>query len=207
MLVGAFVVARDITQLRHAQEALRFSEERFRVALKNAPAVVCSQDLQLRYTWIHSTVLAWQRQDYLGHTDVEIVGGEAGERLTAIKEEVLRTGIGTHAETTITFEGVNHYFDLVVEPLRDGRGQLLGLLSSAIDTTFLKETIVKLHDALNQVQVLSGLLPICASCKKIKDNHQRWQPLEGYIQARSEAKFTHGLCPDCLRKLYPKYYP
>jgi hypothetical protein len=145
--------------------------------------------------------------DYLGHTDVEIFGGEDGSRLTAIKEEVLRTGIESHAEVTIMLKGVKHYFDLVVEPLRDPAGKLLGILCSAIDTTSLKETIVKLQQALDEVQLLKGLLPICASCKRIKDEHDTWQPLEGYIQAHSEAKFTHRVCPDCLRKLYPEYYP
>jgi hypothetical protein len=53
---------------------------------------------------------------------------------------------------------------------------------------------------------LKGLLSICASCKKTKDEHGSWQPLESYIQALSEAKFTHGLCPECLQKLYPDYY-
>ena len=63
------------------------------VPLKKALVVVFSQDLQLRYTWINSPVLAWARQDYIGHTDTEIVGGEDGARLTAIKQEVLRTGV------------------------------------------------------------------------------------------------------------------
>jgi len=57
--VGASVVARDITSQKQADEALRLSEERFRVALKNAPVVVFSQDVQLRYTWINSAALAW----------------------------------------------------------------------------------------------------------------------------------------------------
>ena len=98
-----------------------------------------------------------------------------------------------------------HYFDLVVQPLSDSKGKLLGLLCSAIDITSLKEMIIRLQEALNQVQLLSGLLPICASCKKIRDEHQTWQPLEGYIQGHSEAKFSHGICPDCMRKLYPEY--
>jgi len=54
-----------------------------------------------------------------------------------------------------------------------------------------------------EVKVLSGLLPICASCKKIRDEQDRWHPLETYIQNRSEAHFTHGLCPKCVRTLYP----
>jgi len=63
--------------------------------------------------------------------------------------------------------------------------------------------IVRLQRALDEVNVLKGLLSICASCKRIRDEHDSWQPLESYIQAHSGAKFTHGLCPECLRKLYP----
>ena len=205
-VVGASAIARDITIRKQAEAALRLSEERFRVALKGAPVVVFTQDLQLRYTWINSPVLAWNRQDYIGKTDAEIVGGEDGARLTAIKQEVLRTGVGSRTEVNVAFEGVIHYFDLIVEPLRDAGGTLLGLICSATDITSSKNLIAKLQEALDQINVLSGLLSICASCKRIRDEHQTWQPLESYIQAHSEAKFTHGLCPECLRKLYPNYY-
>jgi hypothetical protein len=172
-------------------------------SLKGAPVVVFTQDLQLRYTWINSPVLAWNRQDYIGKTDAEIVGGEEGARLTAIKQEVLRTGVGSRSEVSVAFEGVIHYFDLVVEPFRDAKGTLLGLICSAADITSSKSLIVRLRGALDEVNLLKGLLCICASCKRIRDEHDGWQPLESYIQAHSEAKFTHGLCPECLRKLYP----
>lgn len=205
MVVGASAVARDITKRKQAEEAMRLSEERFRVALKNAPVVVFTQDLQLRYTWINSPVLAWARQDYIGHTDAEIVGGEEGSRLMAIKQDVLRTGEGSRREVAVTFEGGRHYFDLVMEPLRGPSGAVLGLICSATDTTPYKNLVAKLQEALDEVRLLSGLLAICASCKNIKDEHGTWQPLEGYIQAHSEAKFTHGLCPDCLRRFYPDY--
>jgi hypothetical protein len=168
--------------------------------------VVFTQDLQLRYTWINSPVLAWARQAYIGKTDGEIVGGEEGARLTAIKQEVLRTGVGSRTEVSVAFEGVIHYFDLIVEPLRDPGGTLLGLICSATDISSSKNLIAKLQQALDQINVLSGLLSICASCKRIRDDHQTWQPLESYIQAHSGAKFTHELCPECLRKLYPDYY-
>jgi hypothetical protein len=205
--VGASAIARDITERKQAEAALRLSEERFRVALKGAPVVVFTQDLQLRYTWINSPVLAWGSQDSIGKTDAEIVGGEEGARLTAIKQEVLRTGVGSRTEVSVAFEGLMHYFDLIVEPLRDPSGMLLGLICSATDITSSKNLIAKLQEALDQINVLSGLLSICASCKRIRDEHQTWQPLESYIQAHSEAKFSHGVCPDCLRKLYPDYYP
>jgi hypothetical protein len=51
-----------------------------------------------------------------------------------------------------------------------------------------------------QVQFLEGLLPICSYCKKIRDQSDEWQPMEKYIMERSEAKFTHGICPECLQK-------
>ena len=63
------------------------------------------------------------------------------------------------------------------------------------------------QNAFNEVQLLKGLLPICANCKRIKDEHDKWPVLEVYLQDHSEAKFTHGICPDSIRKLYPEYYP
>ena len=63
----------------------------------------------------------------------------------------------------------------------------------------------RLRLALTEVKQLSGLLPICAGCKKIRDDGGLWQPLEGYISAKSEAKFSHGLCPNCVETLYPEF--
>jgi two-component system, response regulator PdtaR len=65
----------------------------------------------------------------------------------------------------------------------------------------------ELQDALAKVKMLSGLLPICASCKKIRDDQGYWKQIEVYIRDHSEAEFTHGLCPDCARKHYPEYFP
>jgi len=65
------------------------------------------------------------------------------------------------------------------------------------------ELIAKLQDALANVKKLSGLLPICSSCKKIRNDEGYWKQIEGYIAEHSEAVFTHGLCPDCVKKLYP----
>jgi len=64
--------------------------------------------------------------------------------------------------------------------------------------------IVELKDALNEVKTLSGLLPICASCKKIRDDNGYWNQIESYIGDRSEAEFSHSICPDCSKKLYPE---
>ena len=63
--------------------------------------------------------------------------------------------------------------------------------------------IGELQDALARVKTLSGLLPICSSCKKIRDDKGYWNRLETYLQEHSGAKLTHGICPDCAKRLYP----
>jgi len=62
----------------------------------------------------------------------------------------------------------------------------------------------KLQTTLEEVKTLSGFVPICASCKKIRDDKGYWQAVEKYIAAHSSAEFTHGICPDCISKLYPE---
>jgi len=146
-----FGTCTDIEELKRAEEALHLSEERFRVALKNSPVVVFNQDHELRYTWINSPVLGWAVQDAIGHTDAEIVGGDEGDRLTAIKQAVVRSGIGTRTETTVTFQGETHYYDLTVEPLRDAQGAIAGVTCSAVDITPLKQAAVEL-ERLNQLK-------------------------------------------------------
>ncbi len=64
--------------------------------------------------------------------------------------------------------------------------------------------IQELREALAQVRNLSGLLPICASCKKIRDDQGYWTQIESYIHEHSEAKFSHGICPECREQLYPE---
>jgi CheY-like chemotaxis protein len=69
-----------------------------------------------------------------------------------------------------------------------------------------KERLIKdLQTALSKVKELSGLIPICASCKKIRDGKGDWNQIETYIHDHSEADFTHSVCPDCSKKLYPDY--
>ncbi len=69
-----------------------------------------------------------------------------------------------------------------------------------------EKLILKLQDALAEVRTLSGLLPICASCKKIRDDQGYWNQIEDYISSRSKATFSHGICPECAKQLYPEYY-
>ena len=67
----------------------------------------------------------------------------------------------------------------------------------------LKKSIRELSKALTDVKTLEGLLPICANCKKIRDKNGVWDPLEDYIEKRSDAAFSHGICPACLQAHHP----
>lgn len=69
-----------------------------------------------------------------------------------------------------------------------------------------KQTEMELTESLSQVKTLSGLLPICAACKKVRDDSGYWNQIEVYIRTHSNAEFTHGLCPECMKKLYPKFH-
>ena len=68
-----------------------------------------------------------------------------------------------------------------------------------------EKLIVDLKKALKEVNKLSGLLPICSSCKKIRDDKGYWNQLEDFIQKHSGAEFSHGVCPDCAKNLYPEF--
>jgi len=63
----------------------------------------------------------------------------------------------------------------------------------------------ELQDSLAKVKLLSGLVPICANCKNIKDDKGNWEQIETYIENNSEALFSHGICLKCAKKLYPEY--
>ena len=69
----------------------------------------------------------------------------------------------------------------------------------------LKDVILKLQKALEEIRTLRGILPICANCKKIKDDKGYWEQVESYISKHSEAEFSHLICPDCMKKLYPEF--
>lgn len=70
-----------------------------------------------------------------------------------------------------------------------------------------EELISKLEQAFAEIKILKGILPICASCKKILDDKGAWKQIESYIRDHSEVEFSHGICPECAKKLYPELYP
>ena len=68
-----------------------------------------------------------------------------------------------------------------------------------------EQLIGELQHTIEQVKTLSGIVPICASCKKIRDDRGYWEQVEAYVTRHTDARFSHGICPDCLKRLYPEY--
>jgi hypothetical protein len=101
--------------------------------------------------------------------------------------------------------------DVVIMPLRNRRGIRTGRMIMIRDVTLRQleaeerdRLLDELRTARADLKTLRGLLPICSSCKKIRDGSGCWQTLEDYLQAHSEARFSHGLCDDCIDTLYPE---
>ncbi|MFC1476802.1 hypothetical protein ACFL5S_02445 [Fibrobacterota bacterium] len=68
----------------------------------------------------------------------------------------------------------------------------------------LEEVNKELQEKINEIKILQGIVPICSSCKKVRTDKGYWERVEKYVQDRSDARFSHGICPECAKKLYPK---
>ena len=107
--------------------------------------------------------------------------------------------------------GNGAYFAASSARLFDSFGNVTGAIESIRDVTAAKrleeereQLIAELQQAALKVQTLRGLLPICASCKSIRDDKGYWNKLEAFISEHSDAQFSHGICPECAKKLYPE---
>jgi PAS domain S-box-containing protein len=105
--------------------------------------------------------------------------------------------------------GAKKFFEIVASPFLDEDGSFFGIIESLRDITERRKLedererlIGELRDALAHIKTLKGLIPICAWCKKIRDDRGYWKAVEEYIKERTGADFTHGICPDCLKKSY-----
>jgi len=103
----------------------------------------------------------------------------------------------------VFFAGRKHF-------INSDRIQILDLLFSAYENNLVQKRKLEklnkeLNEALSTIKTLHGILPICASCKKIRDDAGAWKQVEAYIGEHTDAEFSHGICPDCAKKLYPEF--
>jgi PAS domain S-box-containing protein len=156
-----------------------------------------------------------------GYTEAEAVGRSVaiiipGPLQSSTLEifEKLRQGAAVEPFETVRVrkDGAQVDVYLAISPIKGADGRLMGASSIAYDITERKKIedertkmIQQLNETLSKVRTLSGLLPICASCKKIRDDKGYWQKLETFVHEHSNAEFSHSICPDCMEKLYPDF--
>lgn len=141
-------------------------------------------------------------------------------KLGPLKATIVITIFAVLVSVSITTISILIVYDASVLPFGIVLAALLpGVLAPTIAQIFFRllaqiehaqrekeAAILELQDALANVKRLSGLLPICASCKKIRDDDGYWHQVEVYIHTHSDVDFSHGVCPDCVQTLYPEVY-
>ena len=206
------VLERSAAQRRRVEEALRESELRLKTVLDTIQAGILVIDPSThaivgvnaaagkmigapREHILGSVCHAYICPDQKGRCPVT----DLGKKLENA-ERVLLTASGERVPVLKT----------VVSVTLDGREHLL---ESFLDITARKRAeeererlILELQEALAEVKTLSGLLPICASCKSIRNDQGYWQQIEAYIKEHSKAEFSHSVCPKCAEKLYPEVF-
>jgi PAS domain S-box-containing protein len=181
-------------------EALR----RLAIVLKDSNDAITVQDLQ-------GNIMAWNRgaEKMYGYTEAEALEMNITQivPLTKKKEameylERIASGKIVESFETQRISKNGKVLDvwLVITSLKDDSGIIDSIASTERDITEIKN---ELRRKQKEVKILRGLLPICASCKQIRDDEGYWHQIESYIRNHSEAEFSHGICPKCAEKLYP----
>lgn len=193
---------------RRAEAALLESQEIFLHFMEHSPIYVFFKDANGRPIHISKNfeiMLGRPVSQLLGRDMTEIFPRDYAERSIAEDRRVLDEGIVISG--TAELNG-RHYSIIKFPVIIDGKARFLA--GFAIDITdarrseaLLLERNAQLEKALASVKTLSGLLPICSGCKKIRDDKGYWSQVESYIQKHSDATFTHGFCPECAKQYFP----
>jgi len=210
----ALAAIRDVTERQRAQANERKSEARYRLLFENSMDGVLLTSPDGRIFDANSSACSIFERT----RDEIIAAGRAGlvdtsdPALPRLIEERKRTG-KAHGELRARHpDGSVFPMEISSAVFVDAEGnELTCIIVRDIGPRKHAEAereqlITNLQEALSQVKVLSGLLPICAACKKVRDEKGEWGSIEKYIRERSDAEFTHGICPDCARRLYPEHY-
>ena len=208
-------VVTDVTERRRSEETLRRSRESFQQLFEEAPigmAIIGSGTVFKKVNRTLCEMLGCSREEltrisfeqFIDPTDLEV-------HRVAAKEFLEQKRSSLKVEAHLRRSGEPLWTSLTVERIEDSTGQMLFVLVMVEDISERRRAaeerermIDELKEALANVKTLRGLIPICASCKKIRDDKGYWSQVEVYVRDRSEAEFSHGICPDCMKKLYGK---
>ena len=218
----------DIAERVRVEEALRESEEKFRSIVEQASDAVAMCDEQgITVEWNRAAerMTGLAAADVLGklYWDVllELLPAERrtpdfSERIRSAVMQALNSAQSPLFSQPLDGElyhpdGTHRYFQQVVFPIQTAKGTKIGGITrdftERVQAEKEREKLFgELEEALTRVKTLSGLLPICANCKKIRDDRGEWHELEIYVRDHSEADFSHGICPECADKLYPGFF-
>lgn len=183
----------------------------FKVLFDSIPIMVFIFDEDRRVLSINPVA-----REYLGISSEQAINRRCGDVLGCINSAIHPQGCG-YAEpcesceisqaAKVALSGNATTREKGKVELRDGEvKEVRNLLISASPLEYDNQTMaVVLLEDISLITELEGLLPICCSCKKIRNDQGYWERIERYIEKHSEAEFTHDVCPECLNKLYPQY--
>jgi transcriptional regulator with PAS, ATPase and Fis domain len=209
-----------VEEHQHIEEALNHEKVLLDALMDTIPDSIYFKDRQCRLLRVNRKEMQDLKIDdmnqIIGKTDSDLFGEEFGQKTLADDQQLMESGesiIGLIESRQLENNQINWTLTTKV-PLRDPDGHIVGLVGITREINALMKAqterdkvISELQEALAVIKTLSGLVPICASCKKIRDDKGYWTQVEAYIQERSQARFSHGICPDCMSKLYPDFKP
>ncbi len=209
-------VLTDVTERRRSEVALRRSRESFQQLFEEAPIGMAILASGVEFTKVNRALckmLGYSKEELRGlRFDRFVEPADLEAHLAAAQEFFAGKRSSFKVEARyLPKVGAPLWGSLTVERIEDSTGQMLFVLVMVEDISERRRAaeerermIDELKEALANVKTLRGLIPICASCKKIRDDKGFWSQVEVYVRDRSEAEFSHGICPDCMKKLYGK---
>jgi PAS domain S-box-containing protein len=209
-------IAFELAVQKKIEEALKESERKYRELVENANSIILGMDPLGQITFINEF-----GQQFFDYKEEELTGKHVigtivpevestGRDLVALMKQLCDDpeSLEKNLNENVTLDGRRYWIEWTNKALRSPDGTLKSILCIGSDVTARRKAeadrerlIIELQKALAEVNTLSGLIPICSSCKKIRDDKGYWQQIELYIKERSDAEFTHGLCPDCVKEL------